>query len=66
MYYFTNLLEKAGLNQDTIRKKLITINTGIVENEFYRELYGALFLNESAIPNKINFDLYKQIQEIDN
>lgn len=64
MYYFLNLLETAGMNINTVNAKLKKINTGIINNKFYCELYKALFLNEAVIPNKINLDLYQQLQKI--
>lgn len=64
MYFFMNLLETAGMCKSTIDKKLVTINSGIVNNMFYKELYDALFLNQATIPNKINFELYKQLEKI--
>lgn len=65
VYYFANLLETAGLNKNTITGKLKKINSGVIENELYIELYKTLFLDESVIPNKVNFDLYRQLIKID-
>jgi hypothetical protein len=59
MYYLTNLLKVAGINEGNIDEKFKILNQGIVEEPLYGELYNLIFSDYNYSNEVVDMDLYR-------